>query len=186
MRHVDARLAPLPASDQRRASLDLASHHADGDAAEARRGRRAANVADALSSGIEQLRARHWRLRARGAQSTQMLVHVTAKMHARNGLLSRVATLGVRDGVELLEVRLLRQCRFIDVDPPFGAPRFDASNLPCVESSGRRLRGERPFPQHLVDLRGREELEALELEIRNPRNHDPCSFDLYAYVRVRR
>src|SRR3954470_16528787 len=97
---------------------------------------------------------------------------MTAEVHPRDGLLAGVAALREGDGVQLLEVRLLRQRRLVDVDAPFRTTSFDARDLPRLQPTWRGLRRECPFPEHVVRCRGCEELESLQLEIGNARDHD--------------
>ena len=86
--------------------------------------------------------------------------------------------------MQLLEVRLLRQRRFVDVYPPLRAAGFDARNLPHIQTGRRRLRLDRPVPEKGVQLRRREDLEAFHLEIGDARDRCARAVDQHADLRI--
>ena len=153
------------------AGLHLAADHAERHRAEPRRERARLHLADLLAAHRDHRRALRRRLRLPRHEAAQMPVHVAAEVHARHDLLPDVAPLRVRDRVQRVEVRFLRDRRLVHVDPPLGTAGLDARDLPRVQPRRRGAEPEQPLPDVRERRRRDEELVALELELRRP--HDP-------------
>src|SRR5690606_32329805 len=86
---------------------DFPAHHAQADLTESRRSYRRPDVTNHLAGCVQQLGAYRQRLIAVRRQPAKVLVHVAAEMHARHHFLPRVAALGERDGMRLIQIGFL-------------------------------------------------------------------------------
>src|SRR5829696_9172950 len=98
-------------------------------------------------------------------KAAQESIYMSAKVHARDGLLPRVTTLRVRDRAELVEVRLLGNCGIVHVDSPLGPPRFDTGDVPCARGARNGTRSEQSIPNNGIDAHRCEHFVAFDIEL---------------------
>ena len=90
----------------------------------------AANIADLFVVLVEELSTARECIASRIRQPAQMPIDMAAEMNARDGLLSGVAAFRVRDGVELIEVRFLRESSIRRCRCPTPAARLRFAQCP--------------------------------------------------------
>src|SRR5436190_10511852 len=174
------------AGDQCGAWLDLAPNDRQGDRTQPWRAHRATYVTHLRAALVVQRGAGVDRFHARRPHAAQMLVHVTAEVHARHRLLSDVTALRVRDRVQRVEVRLLRDGVVVHVHSPLRATGFDARDVPRLETRGRCASGHGSRPERGERLRRHDHLEPVDFELRNLHEAHRHPIDLDAQVRIRR
>src|SRR3954463_10322939 len=107
-----------------------------------------------------------------------MAIDVSAEVNPRYRFLTGVATLRVRDGVQVIEVRFLGDRRLIDVDAPLGAACLDACDLPGIEAGWDRAQLCRAAPDLAHRVRRQEQVIAFDADVRNARDEHRYSVAL--------
>ena len=101
-----------------------------------------------------------------------MSIHVTTKVHPGNRLLPRVASLGVGERPQLVEVGLLRNRRLVHIEAPLGPPGFDSCDLERRELTRGGTRLHHAIPQRSARGSRREPFESINAGIRYTSHHD--------------
>src|SRR5688572_6875853 len=113
-----------------------------------------------------------------------MPVDVTAEVHTGDGFLTGVAPLGIRDRVQLVEVRLLWNGRVVDIDSPFRPPGLDTRDVPGVQAARHGAQLDGATPQLGAGFHRRHDLEPVQADVRHAGDEHRVAGEVSGRTRV--